>query len=48
MIDKRFIFRVANYMLPKPTPKKEVGPFDDDRAESLNELKIITGGFRCC
>lgn len=46
MIDERFLFRVADYMLPTPTPKKEY--LDDDRAETLHELKIITGGFRCC
>ncbi len=48
MIDRRFVFKVADYMLPKPTPKKEYGPFDDERAESLKELKIIVEGFRCC
>lgn len=46
MIDERFLFRVADYMLPRPTPKS--GSLDDDRAETLKELKIITGGFRCC
>lgn len=48
MIDERFLFKVADYMLPKPTPKKESKSLDDDRAETLKELKIITGGFRCC
>ncbi|MBO6274625.1 MAG: hypothetical protein J6M91_03670 [Methanobrevibacter sp.] len=45
MIDERFLFRVADYMLPL---SQEKGPLDDDRAETLKELKIITGGFRCC
>lgn len=47
-IDKRFLFKVADYMLPKPTPKKDEKSFDDDRVESFNELDFITGGFKCC
>lgn len=46
-IDKRFLFKVADYMLPKPTPKHGES-FDDDRVESFNELDFITGGFKCC
>ena len=48
MIDERFVFRVVDYMLPRPTPKKEICPFDGDRAESLFELGIISLGFRVC
>lgn len=48
MIDERFLVRVADLMLPRPVLKKEVGPFDDDRAESLSELGVISLGFRVC
>lgn len=45
MIDKRFLVKVALFMLPKPRLKSE-GPFEYDRAESLKELPIIKVGCR--
>ena len=40
MIDKRFLVKVALFMLPKPRIKTRC-PFEDDRAESLKDLPII-------
>lgn len=49
IMDERFVFRVADYMLPRPRSKKDNDDFfDDDCAENVYELDFITGGFKCC
>ena len=54
MVDYRFVFKVVDFMLPRPRLKTDPfaelrrDPFAEDRVESLVELGIISVGFRVC